>query len=101
MRATVSSLPSFSLRTLFACLSLAACSRGGAPSPAPAPAPSAAAAPAASFTGGPGGTLALGERITSPVVPLADIAKDPAKYQGQTFATTGKVTAVCQEMGCW
>ena len=35
------------------------------------------------------------------MVSLADIAKDPAKYKDQTFATTGKVTAVCQEMGCW
>jgi hypothetical protein len=34
-------------------------------------------------------------------VPLADIAKDPAKYANRTVTTTGKVTAVCQEMGCW
>ncbi|HEY3816754.1 MAG TPA: DUF4920 domain-containing protein [Polyangiaceae bacterium] len=68
-----------------------ACSRtsGGAPSPA-----TSTSAPAA-------GTLLLGERITSPVVPLADIAKDPARYANRTVATTGKVTAVCQEMGCW
>jgi hypothetical protein len=46
-------------------------------------------------------TLALGERITSPLVALADIAKNPAAYEGRTVATSGKVTAVCQEMGCW
>jgi hypothetical protein len=58
-------------------------------------------APAASTSGGTSGTLLLGERITSPFVPLADIAKNPAQYAGHTVATTGKVTAVCQEMGCW
>jgi|CZKU01.1.fsa_nt_gi hypothetical protein len=46
-------------------------------------------------------TLALGERITSPLVALADIAKNPAAFEGRTVATSGKVTAVCQEMGCW
>jgi hypothetical protein len=35
------------------------------------------------------------------MVSLSDIAKDPAKYKGQVLATSGKVTAVCQEMGCW
>jgi hypothetical protein len=34
-------------------------------------------------------------------VPLADIARNPARYANTTIATTGKVTAVCQEMGCW
>jgi hypothetical protein len=58
-------------------------------------------APAASASAPSGGTLLLGERITSAVVPLADIAKDPARYTNRTVATTGKVTAVCQEMGCW
>jgi hypothetical protein len=47
------------------------------------------------------GTLALGERITSRIVPLAEIAHSPGRYQDQLVATTGKVTAVCQEMGCW
>jgi hypothetical protein len=58
-------------------------------------------APAASASATSPGTLLLGERITSPVVPLADIAKDPARYANAAVATTGKVTAVCQEMGCW
>lgn len=49
----------------------------------------------------PAGTLALGERITSPLVSLADIAKDPSRYQDRVIATSGKVTAVCREMGCW
>ena len=45
--------------------------------------------------------VALGERITSPSVPIADIARDPRRFEGQSFATSGKVTAVCQEAGCW
>ncbi|MDP9035264.1 MAG: DUF4920 domain-containing protein [Myxococcota bacterium] len=57
--------------------------------------PTAEPAPASS------GTLVLGERITSDVVPLASIARDPKPYEGQVVATTGTVTAVCQEMGCW
>ena len=68
-----------------------ACSRAREGTPAPA---LSASAPS-------GGTLLLGERITQPIVPLGDIAKDPAKYANTTVATTGTVTAVCQEMGCW
>jgi hypothetical protein len=63
--------------------------------------PKATPAPAASASASSPGTLLLGERVTSPVVPLADIAKDPARYANRSVATTGKVTAVCQEMGCW
>jgi hypothetical protein len=95
------------------CLLLGAgCSRESSPAPTAAAIPPAStaagatsaaagatAAPSASTA--PAGTLALGERITSPLVSLSDIAKDPAKYKGQTVATSGKVTAVCQEMGCW
>jgi hypothetical protein len=74
-------------------LAAAACSHGGdAKSNAAQPAPSAAA---------PAGTLALGERITSPLVPLADIARDPARYRDRVVATSGRVTSVCREMGCW
>jgi hypothetical protein len=71
--------------------------------PDAAPPPPTAAPPTAATTvnTAPKGTLALGERITSPMVSLADIAKNPAEYQGKTVATSGKVTAVCQEMGCW
>ena len=49
----------------------------------------------------PPGTLALGARITSPLVPLAAIAKEPARYVNQVIATSGKVTSVCRERGCW
>jgi hypothetical protein len=70
---------------------LLGCGRDDKASPAPAP---AASGPAA-------GTLLLGERIHGAVVPLGDLAKDPGKYVNQSVTTTGKVTAVCQEMGCW
>jgi hypothetical protein len=49
----------------------------------------------------PKGTLAIGEPISQPLVSLADIAKSPDHYANQVVATAGKVTAVCQEMGCW
>ena len=62
-----------------------------------APAPSASATPAAP----PKGTLALGEPITSPMVSLSEVAAHPSQYEHRTIATSGKVTAVCQEMGCW
>jgi hypothetical protein len=35
------------------------------------------------------------------VVALADVMKDPTQFKGKSFVTTGTVTAVCQEMGCW
>ena len=72
---------------------LPACSRSR--DAAPAPSATASASPA------PKGTLVIGERITQPVVSLAEIAKNPAPFTGRVVATTGKVTAVCQEMGCW
>ena len=88
------------MRRLFvvAAVSLSiACSHGDRAQPTPSAPPSASAASEKA----PAGTLALGERITAPVVPLADVAKDPAHFQDHVFATTGKITAVCQEMGCW
>jgi hypothetical protein len=70
---------------------LVACSRDGQGTSGPAPSSSEA----------PKGTLLLGARITSSPVPLSDIAKNPGKFANRTVATTGTVTAVCQEMGCW
>ena len=79
-------------------LVVAACSRSGASSQ---PAPGAKASAPTASESAPPGTLALGERITSPIVPLAEVAKDPARFKDRVFATSGKITAVCQEMGCW
>jgi hypothetical protein len=78
---------------VFAVLLLSACSR--APAQGSAPSASASSAPA------PKGTLAMGAPISAPTVALADIAKSPSTYANKTVTTTGKVTAVCQEMGCW
>src|ERR1700733_12436632 len=72
---------------------LIACSRGAG---SPSASQTAQASPSA-----PPGTLALGERITAPLVPLEDIAREPARFQDRVIATSGKVTAVCREMGCW
>jgi hypothetical protein len=84
------------MRTLAPGLALlalvAACSRGSGRSPSPSASTSAAP---------PKGTLAIGERITQPLVQLTDIASHPDRYANQVIATSGTVTAVCQEMGCW
>jgi hypothetical protein len=87
----------FAALSLLAVLGLA-CSRDAAHSQ---PAPTSSAPPPASSQSAPAGTLAIGERITSPLVPLADIAKNPTRFKDRVFATSGKITAVCQEMGCW
>jgi hypothetical protein len=91
-------------RWLLSPLVLVALSGCGKPAPSDAagPAPQASSssvAPAPSAV--PKGTLALGERITSPLVPLSDVAAHPSQFESRTIATSGKVTAVCQEMGCW
>jgi Domain of unknown function (DUF4920) len=78
----VASVPVFSF--------VPACSRGDVP-----------ATGTAAATAAPKGSLLIGAPITSPIVPLADIARSPGRYEDRPVATTGKVTAVCQEMGCW
>src|SRR5579859_3406451 len=65
---------------------------GGCESKAPA---SSAPAPAST-------TVKLGAPISaSQRVSLASIAKETAKYANTSVTTEGKVTAVCQAMGCW
>jgi len=61
------------------------------------PSPGAsAAAPVASSS------VKLGTPIgTAPRVALTSIAKDAAKYANVAVTTEGRVTAVCQAMGCW
>lgn len=72
---------------------LSAC-KTTASEPDPAPKGSAAAAPAKADT--------FGDPITaSDKASLVDVAKDPAAFKGRTIVTTGKVTRVCQERGCW
>ncbi len=81
------------LALLSAFVLLAACSRASTD----APGGSASAIPSAL----PKSTLAIGAPISAPAVALADIAKNPASYANKTVTTSGKVTSVCQEMGCW
>jgi hypothetical protein len=81
------------LASLSAFVLLAACSHASTDAPGAA----ASAAPAAL----PKSTLAIGAPISAPAVALADIAKTPGAYANKTVTTSGKVTSVCQEQGCW
>jgi hypothetical protein len=48
------------------------------------------------------GDLQLGKPLTlSASIPLAEILTNPSKYIGKTVQVTGKVTEVCEMMGCW
>jgi hypothetical protein len=78
-------------------MALSGCSRGSTePRSTSTGAPTTAQSPAAA-----NGTLALGEPVTSRLIALAEIAQNPARYRNQLVATSGIVTAVCQQMGCW
>ncbi|HSY25748.1 MAG TPA: DUF4920 domain-containing protein [Polyangiaceae bacterium] len=57
-----------------------------------------AAAPVSPASASP---ATFGEKITASIVPLAEIAAHPSRFQNEVVATSGKVTAVCQERGCW
>jgi Domain of unknown function (DUF4920) len=47
-------------------------------------------------------TLKLGAPMTTAeLIPLARLAKDTRGYLDRPIKTEGKVTAVCQAMGCW
>jgi len=72
--------------------------QAGAAAAAPATPPVAAAAadPASAAP------ATFGEKISATdTVKLSDIAKNPGSFKGKAIATTGTVTAVCQERGCW
>jgi hypothetical protein len=79
---------------LMIALALAACSRASSSTTKQGDKPATAAATAPSKLGEPIGASA-------PVVALADVMKNPDAYKGKSFVTSGTVTAVCQEMGCW
>jgi hypothetical protein len=87
------------LASLSALVLLAACSRASTDGASAAHATGAAASAAPSAL--PKSTLAIGAPISAPSVALADIAKTPGAYANKTVTTSGKVTSVCQEMGCW
>ncbi|CAN5277552.1 DUF4920 domain-containing protein [soil metagenome] len=72
--------------------SLLGCKSDPEPTARVAASASAAAAPVDHF----------GDAITgSDKASLVDVAKNPASYKGRTIVTSGKVTRVCQERGCW
>ena len=92
---------------LMIALALSACSHDKAKDN-PKPATATATAATATATAAPAAATTAGEQhlgapiaADAPVVALADVVKDPAKFKGKPFVTTGTVTAVCQEMGCW
>jgi hypothetical protein len=61
-----------------------------------------ASSSASSATSAAPSSLKLGAPIgASERVSLASIAKDTAKYANKAVTTEGRVTAVCQAMGCW
>jgi Domain of unknown function (DUF4920) len=75
-----------------------ATSTGGCRSKEPSPT-GAVVAPASATAAA---SLKLGAPIrSSTVVPLTSIAKDTEKYAKTTVKTEGRVSAVCQAMGCW
>jgi hypothetical protein len=83
---------------------LAGCSKDGAsssPEPTKPAAVAATKAPETTAVATTPASLHLGEPITAPDVKLTDVATHLADYKDKPFTTTGVVTAVCQEMGCW
>ncbi len=71
------------------------------PEPSVTREPATTAANVAAATAKP--VIQIGAPIAagSPMVQLAEVAKHPGAYKGKTITTTGTVTAVCQNMGCW
>ncbi|MBI1787390.1 MAG: DUF4920 domain-containing protein [Acidobacteria bacterium] len=50
----------------------------------------------------PGADLPIGKPLTlAEPTPLSQIAARPEKYAGQIVQVTGRVTEVCEMMGCW
>jgi hypothetical protein len=48
------------------------------------------------------GELKLGKPLTQKrIVSLAELIAKPDSYVGKTFQVKGKITEVCQAMGCW
>ncbi len=93
------------VRAIFACTVMTAgCNQG--PSE-PASTVATVAPPAQPQTGTVAvanpAALRLGKAIeaNATTARLADIAKEPRKFEKTTIATTGTVTAICQHRGCW
>jgi hypothetical protein len=84
----------FVSRPVVTLLIAAGLTAGGCQSKAPAPNPAPAAS--SNTTTKLGAPIRAGQKVA-----LASIAKDTAKYANATVTTEGRVTAVCQAMGCW
>lgn len=78
-------------------IALMACDTGPQPAAAAHPQPTPPTPVASAATA----AVRLGDSISAPEIALADLAKDPATFADRPFTTHGRVTAVCQEMGCW
>ena len=100
------SLPRYALAFSFF-LGLAACRSEAAPEPAkPSPDPVTKPVPVqgSATTAAPGGRLALGAPIgdgAGQKASLTEVAKSPSSFANKKLVMEGKVTAVCQHMGCW
>src|SRR5262245_25192838 len=68
----------------------------GCESKAPPPTPTSAAQASTSTTVKLGAPIRTGQKVA-----LTAIAKDTAKYANTAVTTEGRVTSVCQAMGCW
>jgi len=91
------------LRTvLLSCLLAAACTRAKAPEPKADHASVPAQAPGAVPVDKAAVPNKFGTAITeAKTVPLDALVKEPASYKDKVVRTEGKISAVCQEMGCW
>ena len=48
------------------------------------------------------GSSEFGKPLTiNQATPIADILNEPAKYDGKRVLVEGKITEVCEMMGCW
>ncbi len=48
------------------------------------------------------GSSEFGKPLTiNQATPIADILKEPEKFDGQRVVVEGKITEVCEMMGCW
>lgn len=99
------SLPRYVLVLSFF-LGLAACRSEAAPEPAkPSPDPVTKPVPVqGSAASAAPGKLVLGAPIADGVgqkASLTEVAKAPSSFANKKLVMEGKVTAVCQHMGCW
>ena len=89
------------MRICLAALMLVACSKSPSKVAESSKAAESSKTAEASKTAESSSHLGAPIAATTPVVSLAEVVKNPAAYKGKAIVTTGTVTSVCQEMGCW